>query len=39
MFCDGAEAMLTIGSMRLWFPSRRSVESHLGTLSTDLEGH
>jgi hypothetical protein len=29
----------TIGSTKLWFPSRKSVESHLGGLSMVLEGH
>lgn len=29
----------TIGSTRLWFPSLRSVASHLGALFRTLEGH
>ena len=31
--------MLTMGSTKLWFPSRRSVESHRGALLMTLEGH
>lgn len=29
----------TIGSLRDWFPSRRSVDSHRGGFSIDFEGH
>lgn len=31
--------MLTMGSTRLWLPSRRSVDSHRGGLSMVLLGH
>lgn len=30
---------LTIGSTKLWLPSRKSVASHLGGLSMTLLGH